>query len=539
MASYIEYIPGPFLKEIMHENCVPFIGAGFSLNAKCPPGSRMPLWDDVGQKLKEHLKDYQYRGPLDAISAYEHEFSRVNLVQDLMDILLINTAEPGETHRAFAELPFNVVCTTNLDFLLERSYEGSAYFSGYRPIIDEDQLAIGSSADEVRLVKIHGDLHHPQRLIVTESDYDGFLHRYPLFSTYISSLLIGRTALFIGYSLDDPDFRQLWHVVGERLGRLRKYAYALTVGATDYEVARYERRGVKVINLPGDASEYPQILTTLFKQLYEKWHENFFEESTVPDSEPQAELSLPSGTRNRLCFFDVPIRLLSVYKSLVFPLATKYGFLPIADMDVLSPTESVVAKITALVERSEAVVIHGSRMRWDRFKPQLLSRKQVLVIKDHGVPADFQDSPGVQYIEMPFEGAPFDALLEEFDGWFKRLSDRVGPVLVEEPERLLKAKEYRAAVVSAISVLEMELRLALDDSSDRDRRFLPGLALIEEAIDRGLVDLSWRARIQNWWKERNLIVHERHDTSAKMAADIVKGTLEIVSGLRSGQGRTA
>ena len=39
-------------------------------------------------------------------------------------------------------------------------------------------------------------------------------------STYLANLLISRTALFIGYSLDDPDFRAIWQVVKDRLGRL-------------------------------------------------------------------------------------------------------------------------------------------------------------------------------------------------------------------------------------------------------------------------------------------------------------------------------
>ena len=46
-------------------------------------------------------------------------------------------------------------------------------------------------------------MHHPSRLIVTEADYDGFLAKYPLLATYLSNQLITKSAILIGYSLDD------------------------------------------------------------------------------------------------------------------------------------------------------------------------------------------------------------------------------------------------------------------------------------------------------------------------------------------------
>ncbi|BET58885.1 SIR2 family NAD-dependent protein deacylase [Geobacter sp. 60473] len=101
---------------------------------------------------------------------------------------------------------FELVVTTNLEFLLERGYAIAGKYC--HPIIDENQLAIDSKGPKVSLLKLHGDIHHPNRLVVEEEDYDSFLDRYPLISTFLANLLISKTALFIGYSLDDPDFRQ-------------------------------------------------------------------------------------------------------------------------------------------------------------------------------------------------------------------------------------------------------------------------------------------------------------------------------------------
>jgi len=39
-------IPKPLLEDIASGKCLPFIGAGFSLNAKLPEGEVMPDWSD-------------------------------------------------------------------------------------------------------------------------------------------------------------------------------------------------------------------------------------------------------------------------------------------------------------------------------------------------------------------------------------------------------------------------------------------------------------------------------------------------------------
>jgi hypothetical protein len=47
-------------------------------------------------------------------------------------------------------------------------------------VVDEEQLSINASNAGTLLLKLHGDLRHPNRLIVSEADYDGFLASYPL-----------------------------------------------------------------------------------------------------------------------------------------------------------------------------------------------------------------------------------------------------------------------------------------------------------------------------------------------------------------------
>jgi hypothetical protein len=247
------------------------------------------------------------------------------------------------------------LCTTNFDFLLERQYEATPHY--VYPVVDEEQLSIGAGNAGTLLLKLHGDLRHPGRLVVTEADYDGFLANYPLLATYLANQLITKTAVFIGYSLEDPDFRQIWHLVSDRLGRTRRKAYTTAVNARAADIARYERRGVKVINLPGTRDKYAEVLAATFRELREYLRDNVISVSKVTEEQPLRELLLPRDAATRLCFFSLPLEMLPFYRERVFPAVQDAGFVPVTADDVVTPGDSIGAKIDMLIDRSAVMVV--------------------------------------------------------------------------------------------------------------------------------------------------------------------------------------
>lgn len=247
-AGLIDRIPPPLLRDIVAARCLPIIGAGFSRDAEVTGDRQLPLWRDLGEQIAADLLDDPVSAdPLEAISAYAQEYGRVRLIEELRTRLHHGLARPGPAQLEFCQLPFDVVCTTNWDTLLERAYE--TVERRYYVILEEHQLPIGVDSGAVTLVKLHGDLDHPNRLVASESDYDSFLQANPLLVTYVANLLITRTPLFIGYSLDDPDFRQIMSIVNSRLGRLTRVGYALTHGVTPQQRNRFERRNVRCIDV--------------------------------------------------------------------------------------------------------------------------------------------------------------------------------------------------------------------------------------------------------------------------------------------------
>jgi hypothetical protein len=266
MSKYIQYIPFELLEDIRRGECVPVIGAGFSMNAILPQGCRMPLWNDLGIEIAGKM-NITYSGDAKRmLSQYCHTCSKFEMIRSLRDSLHIRTARPGSAHLEFAKLPFVQVLTTNLDFLLERAYDNCG--RPYLPIVDEDLLPFRPVDNEVRLIKMHGDLHHPNSLVITEEDYSKFQIRRERIFQEIIHLMVNHSLLFIGYSIDDPDFQQIWGIVDEQFKSMRRPAYAILLGASETKINEYQRRGVtKVISFPASQDEYGIVLTKVFQEI--------------------------------------------------------------------------------------------------------------------------------------------------------------------------------------------------------------------------------------------------------------------------------
>jgi hypothetical protein len=134
-AKYLPYFPKPVLDDLVTGKWLPVIGAGMSLNAVVPAGKKMPLWAAMSKELTDELSDFSSTSILDGISACEHEFGRARLIERLSDVLLVRDAQPGNAHKEFCTIPFDIVCTTNFDFLLERQYDLTPRY--VYPVVDE------------------------------------------------------------------------------------------------------------------------------------------------------------------------------------------------------------------------------------------------------------------------------------------------------------------------------------------------------------------------------------------------------------------
>ena len=353
-----------------------------------------------------------------------------------------------------------------------------------------------------------------------------------MLATYLANLLISRTPFFIGYSLDDTDFRQIWQLIKDRLGSLRRQAYVLKVSCSTHEKARFERRGVKVINIKGNPSDYPKILQEVFIELKEYWTSSFLEKNIISEDNTMAELSLPDDVQNRLCFFSIPVKLIPFYKRYIFPVVKRLGLIPISADDVISIGDNWIAKITALINQSEFIVIDIATQN-AFFELGIASANKdrntrILIINDEDtpIPSGVQGYSFLTRLTDPYEEP--ESIAEQVEVWFNRILEPLKSTYQEEPERLLKKKEYRAAVISAISLLESYIRNRLSEFKDLRKNAKSFYSLVQLAVEFQIIHLDQMGNIKEWMHIRNNAVHFKRKVSYQEARRIVKGVMKII-----------
>ena len=116
----------------------------------------------------------------------------------------------------FQILPHHII-TTNYDDLLEKS---KSLNSKLYTVVSQDSDLL-SKSDERYIVKMHGDFKNPETIVLKESDYLDYEQNHTMISTFIRSLLINHSFLFLGYSLNDYNLNLIIGWINVSVGRFR------------------------------------------------------------------------------------------------------------------------------------------------------------------------------------------------------------------------------------------------------------------------------------------------------------------------------
>lgn len=165
-------------------------------------------------------------------------------------------------HAALAKLvKCNVIYTTNYDDYIERALALTGRSA--TAVAVERHLAEILKADSeselitTQVVKFHGDLNNPERMVLSERDYDKRMRLEDVEDRRLTADALGRAVLFVGYSFRDANVSYLFRLMNEAFGSLPvdttgRRAYILVSDPSDFEITLYNARNIEVIPIRSD-----------------------------------------------------------------------------------------------------------------------------------------------------------------------------------------------------------------------------------------------------------------------------------------------
>ena len=175
-----------------------FAGAGLSA------GAGFVNWAGLLADVAEDF-ELQIDRETDLISLAQFHINakgRNKINQKILEEFTVEVEET-ENHRILARLPIGTIWTTNYDTLIEDSIKKAGKLADVKHTVP--QLANSKPKKDVTVYKMHGDVNHPNDAIITKDDYETYHVKYQPYVTALSSDLITKTFLFLGFSFTDPN----------------------------------------------------------------------------------------------------------------------------------------------------------------------------------------------------------------------------------------------------------------------------------------------------------------------------------------------
>jgi hypothetical protein len=241
----------------------------------------------------------------------------------------------------------------------------------------------------------------------------------------------------------------------------------------------------------------------------------------------------------RLCLFATPLDVLPFYRENVFPLAEAAGFVPVTAADVVNLGDSISAKIDTLIDRAAVMVVDASSPNTQFELGLAMARSQETETRPNRrrlevlpVVTEFGQVPiptlGHLVFQRPADLSEESSFVQDLARHLQHLADQMGFAQLQEPRRLLEAKEYRAAVISAMTLLETDLRQRLNKTPrEAVRRPASMRQLLDLAREQGLANFDY-GQLSEWTKIRNEAVHTGRPVTRNEAKLVVEGVERIV-----------
>lgn len=238
-------VPNEIIDAIKNEQLVIFAGAGISTEGKnvYPTSFYTDINDELGEKYDNTFPELMTKfcnkpnGRKKLINKIINRFEYYKSFSEIKNVM-------NQFFHPLSDIySIKEIITTNWDRMFEEE-------CGCMPVVYNSDIPL-LEEDKRKVYKIHGSIDNIGTLIMTQSDYDRCYQelRENLIGGRVKFLLSNKTIVFIGYSLEDEDFRKIWEFIDECLGELKPHFFIISPDENLKE--KLKDKNVTVINTIG------------------------------------------------------------------------------------------------------------------------------------------------------------------------------------------------------------------------------------------------------------------------------------------------
>ena len=212
------------LKRIKDGKCTPFLGAGVYSEGPTLRTSVAKKWSEQYHYPFTDGTDLARVARFLTVEYGDAEYASSKYVEELSSLAVPNFDDPNDPYTTLAKLPLPVYVTTNYDDFMEQALIKQKrdvkrdLCKWVRGLDDVSPLAEQGFQPNVAnpvVFHLYGYMQNQQSMALSEDDYFQFLINVStdaeLIPRRIQQAIGGTSLLLLGYSLEDWDFRILFH----------------------------------------------------------------------------------------------------------------------------------------------------------------------------------------------------------------------------------------------------------------------------------------------------------------------------------------